>query len=184
MNKGNYAEFAVSQKIEGKYKRNMLLCLAFYAALIIGAFLLIFSLGDGGGTVAFVIIAACLFAIIPILRYTTWNRFVKFDHKYVIDSAKIKFSDNHGKKDIVMYEKLVSSFSLIAPVTEEYKDKYENADVTMDFRGSVKSPNSYFILDEEDGKKTVIFFEATQQAIKVMSFYNSKNTVKSDNLTI
>ena len=54
----------------------------------------------------------------------------------------------------------------------------------MDFRGSVKSPNSYFILDEEDGKKTVIFFEATQQAIKVMSFYNSKNTVKSDNLTI
>jgi len=184
MNKGNYAEFAVSQKMEGKYKRNMLLCIALYAALIIGAFIVIFLAGQGLGTVLFVTIAACAFVIIPVLRHFTWNRFVKVDHKYVIESAKIRFSDNHGKRDVVKFEKLVSSFSLIAPVTEEYKDKYEKADVTMDFRGSVKSPNSYFILDESDGKKTVIFFEATQQAIKVMSFYNSKGTVKSDNLTI
>ncbi len=184
MNKGNYAEFAVSQKMEGKYKRNMILCLALYAALIIGVLLVVFLAGQGLGTVIFVTVAACSFVIIPVLRHFTWNKFVKVDHKYVIDAAKIKFSDNHGKRDVVKYEKLVSSFSLIAPVTEEYKDKYTNADVTMDFRGSVKSPNSYFILDEEGGKKTVIFFEATQQAVKVMSFYNSKNTVKSDSLTI
>ncbi len=184
MNTGNYAEFAVSQKMEGKYKRNMFLCLALYAALIIGAFAVIFLAGQGLGTVLFVTIAACLFVIIPVLRHFTWNKFVKVDHKYVIESAKIRFSDNHGKKDIVKFEKLISTFSLIAPVTEEYKDKYENADVTMDFRGSVKSPNSYFILDEADGKKTVIFFEATKQAVKVMSFYNSKNTVKCDTLTI
>lgn len=185
MNKGNFAEYAVTQKIEGKYKRNMILCIAFYAALIIGAFALIFSLGQGGGTVAFVIIAALLFVIIPVLRHFTWDRFVKVDHKYVVDSAKIKFSDNYGKKDIVRFEKLVSSFALIAPVTDEYKDKYTDADVTMDFRGTVTSPDSYFLLDidEETGKKTVIFFEATQQAIKVMSFYNKKNTVVVNTLS-
>lgn len=183
MNKGNYAEFGVTQKIEGKYKRNMFLCIALYVGLAAAVLLTSFLVGDGG-TFVIVIATACLFVIIPVLRTFTWDKYVKVDHKYVIDSAKIKFTDTHGKKETVMFEKLVSSFSLIAPVTEEYKDKYTNADVTMDFRGTVKSPNSYFLLDEEGGKKTVIFFEATQQAVKVMSFYNSKNTVKSDTLTV
>ena len=185
MNKGNYAEFAVSQKTEGKYKRNMILMIALYVVLAAGLLLLSTLLGSGS---AFLVMGIICFipVIVIILNRLLWTRFVKFDHKYVIESAKIQFTNIYhgGKTEKVRYEKLVSSFSLIAPMTEEYKDKYENADVTMDFRGSVKSPNSYFILDEEGGKKTVIFFEATKQAIKVMSFYNSKNTVKSDNLTI
>lgn len=185
MNKGNYAEFAVSQKAEGKYLRNKLLIIGLYVVLAAGLLLLSTLLGSGS---AFLIMGIICFipVIVIVLNGLLWTRFVKFDHKYVVESAKIKFSNLYqgGKKEKVRYEKLVSSFSLIAPVTEEYKDKYENADVTMDFRGSVKSPNSYFLLDEEGGKKTVIFFEATQQAIKVMSFYNSKNTVKSDSLTI
>lgn len=185
MNKGNFAEFAVSQKMEGKYKRNMILIIALYVVLAVGLLLLSSLMGDGS---AFLVMGIICFipVIVIILNRLLWTRFVKVDHKYVVDSAKIKFSDIYhgGKTEKVRFEKLVSSFSLIAPVKDEYKDKYENADVTMDFRGTVKSPNSYFILDEEGGKKTVIFFEATKQAVKVMSFYNSKNTVKSDDLTI
>ncbi len=184
MNKGNYAEFAVSQKLEGKYKRNMFLCILFYIALALAVFVPVLSLNNAGvTTVVFVTVAALLFVIIPVLRHFTWEKFVRVDHKYVIDSAKIKFSDFHGKKETVKFDKLVSGLSLIAPMTEEYKDEYTKADVTIDMRGSVKAPDSYFLVDEEDGKRTVIFFEATQQAVKVMSFYNKKNTVPCDTLS-
>ncbi len=184
MNKGNYAEYAVSQKLEGKYKRNMFLCILFYIALALAVFVPVLALNNVGiTTVVFVTVAALLFVIIPVLRHFTWERFVKVDHKYVIDAAKIKFTDVHGKKETVKFDKLVSSLSLIAPVTEEYKEQYTKADVTMDFRGSVKCPDAYFLVDEEGGKRTVIFFEATQQAVKVMSFYNKKNTVVSNTLS-
>ncbi len=185
MNSGNFAEYTVSQKSEGKYLRNKILIIALYVVLAVGLLLLGATLGDGG---AFVIMGIICFipVIIIVLNHLLWHRFVKLDHKYVVDSAKIKFLDIYhgGKSEKVRYEKLVSSFSFIAPVADEYKDKYEGADVVMDFRGSVASPDSYFLLDEEGGKKTVIFFEATKKAVKVMSFYNKKNTVLSDTLSI
>ncbi|MBE6598598.1 MAG: hypothetical protein E7638_04065 [Ruminococcaceae bacterium] len=186
MNSGNFAEYTVSQKPEGKYLRNKILCIALYITLALGLLLAGFLLGSGAGS--FVVIGCMCFipVIIIVLNHLLWTRFVKFDHKYVVDSAKIKFSEIYhgGKTEKVVFEKLVSSLSFIAPVTDEYKDKYEGADVYMDFRGTVTSPDSYFILDEADGKKTVIFFEATKKAVKVMSFYNKKNTILSDTLSI
>ena len=183
MNNANYAEYTVTQKAEGKYLTYKLLCLALYAVLIIGLLCLMVALSNYGVLVAIIVLPFIPLSIM-ILRHTTWNRFVNIDHKYEVASAKITFSDIYGRKEVVKYEKLISAFSLIAPVTDEYKDKYEGADVYMDFRGTVKSPDSYFLLLEEDGKKTVIYFEAITKAIKVMSFYNSKNTVISKTLSI
>ena len=48
--------------------------------------------------------------------------------------------------------------------------------MTKDFRGDMKSPDSYFAVSEKDGKKTVIFFEVTNKMLKSMKFYN-RNTV-------
>lgn len=183
MNNANYAEYTVSQKAEGKYLRNKILCLALYAVIVVALLSLMVALSNYGVLVAIIVLPFVPLSVM-VLRYTTWNRFVQVDHRYEVASAKITFTEIHGKKETVAFEKLVSSFSLIAPVSDEYKDKYEGADVYMDFRGSAKSPNSYFLLLEEDGKKTVVYFEAITKAIKVMSFYNSKNTVTSKTLTI
>lgn len=183
MNNANYAEYTVTQKSEGKYLKRKILCLVLYGLLIIGYGCLMVALSTYGVLVAILTIPFVPL-VIMILRHTTWNRFVNVDHKYEVASAKITFTDIYGKKEVVVFEKLISAFSLIAPVTDEYKDKYEGADVYMDFRGTAKSPDSYFLLLEEDGKKTVIFFEAITKAVKVMSFYNSKNTVVSKTLSI
>lgn len=183
MNNANYAEYTVTQKAEGKYLKRKILCLALYAAIILGLVCLMVALSNYGVLVAIIVLPFVPLSIM-VLRHTTWNRFVKVDHKYEVSSAKITFTEIYGKKEVVVFDKLISSFSLIAPVTDEYKDKYEGADVYMDFRGSAKSPDSYFLLLEEDGKKTVIYFEAITKAIKVMAFYNSKNTVMSKALTI
>lgn len=183
MNNANYAEYTVTQKSEGKYLKRKLMWLGIYALLIFGYICLMVALSNYGVLVAILTVPFVPF-VSMILYHQTWQRYVKVDHKYEIASAKITFTDIHGKHETVMFEKLVSAFSLIAPVTEEYKDKYTGADKYLDFRGTRKSPDSYFLLLEEDGKKTVIYFEAITKAVKIMSFYNSKNTVIAQGLRI
>lgn len=183
MNNANYAEYTVTQKPEGKYLKRRMLFFALCALLIVGYIALMVALSTYG-----VLVVILTFPFIPlltiILRSMVWNRYIHVEHKYEVASAKITFTEIHGKKEDVVFEKLVSAFSLIAPVSDEYAEQYKNADVTLDFRSSEKSPDSYFLLLEEEGKKTVVFFEATTKAVKVMSFYNSKHTVLSDKLSI
>ena len=95
--------------------------------------------------------------------------------------AKITFSQPQGKKDKVLYSRLVSDFTRIAPVSDEYKEDMSGADTVLDFRGSPKSPDSYFLRLDENGRKTIVYFEATNKAVKVMKFYNSKGLVMPQN---
>ena len=90
------------------------------------------------------------------------------------------YSQPQGKKDKVLYSRLVSDFTRIAPVADAWKDDMSGADTVLDFRGSPKSPDSYFLRLDEGGKKTILYFEATNKAVKVMKFYNSKGLVMPD----
>ncbi len=183
-NSANYAEYTVTQKSEGKYLKRKLLLIALYVAVVIAYLCGVVALSTYGVLVVILTLPFIPLAVM-VVRHLLWNRYVIVEHKYEIESAKIIFTEIYGHtKEEIVYEKLVSAFSLIAPVTEEYKDKYEGADVYLDFRSTVKSPDSYFLLLEEDGKKTVIYFEAITKALKIMSFYNSQNTVMSNTLRI
>ena len=96
-----------------------------------------------------------------------------------INSAYIIFYEVYGKqRESKIYERLISEYSLIAPVTEEFRDKYEDADIVRDFRGSEKSPDAYFMMAAEpDGKKSVVFFEAAEKTLKALKYYNSQSLV-------
>ncbi|MDY2844843.1 MAG: hypothetical protein SOT59_01630, partial [Eubacteriales bacterium] len=59
----------------------------------------------------------------------------------------------------------------------EHRESWEKADRIMDYRGSKKSPDSYFARLERDGKSMVIYFEAINKMVKTMKFYNSSATV-------
>ena len=106
------------------------------------------------------------------------RRLVKEERKYEVINAKLKIQELNGSgKGKVVFENLVSEFTVIAPMTAEYEEQYKNADEVLDFRGSTKSPDSYFARLEKDGKSTVVCFEAINKMLKVMKFYNSKGTV-------
>jgi len=113
-------------------------------------------------------------------EYVVENEFVKAVRKaggVVYDPTKITLTEVHGKREHVVFTELVSAFDKIAPVRDEFKADYEGADTVIEFRGTAKSPDSYFLSMTKDGKKTVIFIEATNKAMKVMKFYNSKALV-------
>lgn len=171
----NYAEYTVEQKAEGKNLWKRIGFIALY---------LFFGLGVSGFFLFGPIKIWPIGSIMPILTFIlvglTW-RYAALEHKYEIINAKLRISDIYGrKKQVTVFENLVSEFSIIAPMTDEYKDQYEKADEILDFRGSRTSVDSYFAKLEKDGKTTVVYFEAVNKMLKVMKFYNSKATVVTE----
>ncbi len=168
----NYAEYTVEKKPEGKNLQKRILMLCGYG-VIFAVIIALISLTQGAGAVW---CGALAFALIPVI-VITW-RMVKEERKYEVINAKLKIQElNANGKGKVVFENLVSEFTVIAPMTAEYEDQYKNADETLDFRGDRKSPDSYFARLEKDGKSTVVCFEAVNKMLKVMKFYNSKGTV-------
>ena len=168
----NYAEYTVEKKPEGKnLKKRMMLIGLYLLALVVIA--IVVSLTQGGAAVWI----GVLFVLFVALVWFTW-RLVKEERKYEVVNAKFKVQELNGSgKGTVVFENLVSEFTLIAPMTDEYKDQWEKADVILEERGNTKSSDSYFARLEKDGKSTVIYFEAINKMLKVMKFYNSKGTV-------
>lgn len=167
----NYAEYTVEQKSEGQHKKKRLLLITLYVIFCLGGMVLcvgVLKLWPVG-------------AIIPLLTFIlyglTW-RYAQLEHKYEVANAKFRVSEIYGhKKQVTVFETLVSEFSLIAPMTDEYKDQWEKADKILDYRGSKKTTDGYFARLEKDGASTVIYFEAINKMLKVMKFYNAKATV-------
>ena len=168
----NYAERTVTKKAEGANLRKRLL-LIFAYILAVAACIVLAILTSGGLAVAFGIFAVLIIALI----FFTW-RLVKEERKYVIENAKLHiYNVNGAGKEKLVFEELVSAFSAIVPVNDEYKAQFGEADEKLDCRGDAKSPDSYVGIIEKDGKKTAVFFEVTNKMLKVMKFYNSKGTV-------
>lgn len=171
----NYAEYTVEQKAEGKFLKRKILWLAIYA-LIIFAYIGIMVVLSNYGVLVAILTVPFIPLTIMVLRHFTWNRYVKIEHKVEVVNAKLRITEIYGKKDEVAFENLLSEFSAIAPMDEEHREKWEKADKILDFRGSYKSPDSYFARLERNGKSLVVRFEAINKMVKAMKFYNSSAT--------
>ena len=66
--------------------------------------------------------------------------------------------------------------TLIAPYDGEYKSEADSAEVSRRCYGvsSMSSPDIYFGLYTDKGKKCAVFFEATEKTLKVIKYYNSE----------
>ncbi len=175
----NYVEYTVTQKAEGKFLKNKIIVLAVYA-LVILAYLGIMTVLKNFGVLVAIITVPFIPLTIMLLRVLVWNRFVAIERKYEIVSAKLRISTIYGrKKEEVVFENLISEFSVIAPMDEAHKEQWKNGDTIIDYRGSIKTPDGYFARLEKDGKVTVIYFEVIEKMIKRLRFYNSSATVES-----
>ena len=155
----NYAEYTVTQKAEGKFLKRKILWLAVYGLIIFAYIGLMVKLSNYGVLVAILTVPFIPMTVM-VVRYFTWNRFVKIEHRY----------------EVVVFENLLSEFSSIGPMDEAHREKWENADRILECRGSLKSPESYYARLEKDGKSIVVRFEAINKMIKSMKFYNSSAT--------
>lgn len=167
----HYTEYTVEQKSEGKYRtRRLLLVLAYIVYAI--AFFLFFTVGP--------IRIYPLIALLPVslwmIVFFTW-RYVSVEHEYTIASGTMTFADIYGGRSRkTMLEVKIKEMSEIAPLTEEARKKCSGAEFTQtyNFLSSQSTPDAFYaICNQEGSKKIVIFFEATEKALKIMKFYNS-----------
>lgn len=171
----NYAEYSVNKKVEGKYKTRRTLMILLYIAVI----------GGLAGVLAFVF--APLVAIVPILGwaliFVTWP-FLSIEYKYTVDGAQFSaFTVYGGRWERPTFICRIRDLTRVAPDTEEYEsDKREfGAESTVSLLPSENCEDRYFALCAgEGGQKTVVYFQATGQALKAFKYYNSAVTTVTE----
>ena len=171
----NYAEFSVEKKVEGSYKSVRIL-------MIVGYIVAIAALG-----IALAIAFAPLVAIVPIfgwvLIFFTWP-IVSIEYKYTVDGAEFVAATVYGGK----WEKptflcKTKDFVRIAPDTDKYADEKSafGAQNEISLLPSEHCVDRYFALcQSETGEKTIVYFQATGQALKAFKYYNSAATVVTE----
>jgi len=168
----NTYEYAAEQKSEGKWKLARILLLSSYVLFVAAYFLVLYKIR-----------LIPLFAITPIivwiLVFFTW-RYTKPDYRYTIEKGSFSFYVCYGKKTKrKKTEFAISSAEAIAPA-DSLKDKIQQFAPQKSYSSvpSVKSGDIYAALyTDSKGKKCVLYFVATERALKLLRFYNSRTEV-------
>ena len=182
MNEFTTYEFAVGQRIEGKWKLARFGLISLYVLYVLSLLIL--------GFTAKIILP--LLALIPvttwILVFATW-RFVSVEYEYSITSGELTFSKIYGGRS----RRTILTFSLrdavrIAPLDngeESEKAKAYRPEHEFSAISSLYAPDIYYAIFEhelrEGGKtkkrRTIFYFEATAKSLQICRFYNPSATV-------
>lgn len=182
MNEFSTYEFAVRQKIEGKWRLARFGMIALYVAYVLGLLIL--------GFTAKIIVP--LLALIPvttwILVFITW-RFVSVEYEYSITSGELTFSKIYGGRS----RRTIVSLPLREAVRIAPLDNGAESEKAMAYRperefsaiSSLYAPDIYYILFEHETKeggklkkhRTILYIEATAKALQICRFYNPSATV-------
>ena len=130
------------------------------------------------------VLVAPLMAFVPvtcwIIYHFTW-RYVKPEYQYSMTSGTLTFSILFGgKSKKKQFETKIAAAEAIAPYTEDAKLDIEKYAPQVTYYGvsAFDSPDAYYMLfTDESGNRCVYYFEATERALKVLRFYNSKTVV-------
>ncbi len=125
-------------------------------------------------------------ALVPlstwILAWATWP-FVSVEYEYSFVSGSMTLTRIlGGRRRRKVLELRIKDLHTIAPYDGEYIAKAEAfaPERSYDFVSSMQSPDLYFALFEtEEGRRGIIYFEATKPALKILRYYNTE-TVISD----
>ncbi len=177
----NYAEYVVEKKVEGQYKMQRLLMILGYVAafaVVLGIVSVVNKFTQLG------IVAIPMFALAPtaawMLYFFTWPM-VSIEYSFTVDASVLTVEKVlGGKKKIPLFSQKVKELSLIAPYDEQYKAEADAfaADERIEAVPSMDCYDLYFALHTaEDGKKTIVFFQATTQSLKALKYYNSSAIV-------
>ncbi len=170
MNEFATYEYVVNQKIEGMWRIKKTGLILLYIFFVLGWFIF------GFASKMFQ-----LLALIPITLYIlvllTW-RYVNVEYEYSMTSGVLTFSKIYGGKS----RKKVTEFkikdcTLIAPMSaQDFKARDYEAEKVYSALSSKNARDVYFALFEEDGKRAIFYFEATEKALKICKYYNMANT--------
>jgi hypothetical protein len=115
-----------------------------------------------------------------MLVFITW-RYVSIEYTYSIVSGNMTFYEVYGgKKKKALLEKRVKSFIEIKPLDETEKALLQKRSFNKTYsfvRSKSDDTDVYFaIFADENGTESIVYFEAINQSLKILKYYNG-NTV-------
>lgn len=177
----NYAEYVVAKKVEGQYKMQRMMMLLAYVgifAAILAIVAIINNLTKMG------ILAIPMFALAPmaalVVYRLTWPA-VSIEYSLTVDASLLTVEKvMGGKKKVKLFESKVKDLSLVAPYDDDYRNEADGfaADERVEAVPAMDCYDLYFALyTAENGKKIIVFFQATKQTLKALKYYNSSAMV-------
>lgn len=164
-------EYGVDKKREGKLKLLAVALIALYVAFVGGTFGLLYS-------IRLIPVFAAVPVILWIIVLLTW-RYVQIDDKYKLSEGKFSLTRKYGNRGgRLLCEFRIREALVIAP---EYECASELSGIAhkriYDARPSLSASDIYVaVFRDKDGERSAVKFQATEQAVKVLRYYN-ENTV-------
>ena len=170
----NMYEYVVSPAKQPAWRVKRLLAIIGYIIYALAFFIL-------GAMSKFLIY---MLALVPlstwILVWFTWP-FVSVDYEYSFVSGSMTLTKiMAGRKRKKVLELRIKELHTIAPYEGDYIRQAEafKPERSYDFVSSMQSPDLYFALFETaDGRRGIIYFEATKAALKILRYYNTETVI-------
>ena len=166
-------EFVVSQKLDGKWKLRRVLAVIGYVLFL----LCFFILGITSKLLLPLLALAPLFCW--MLVFFTW-RYTRPDYEITTVSNSLRFAIVYGNRTRrPQCEIEFRKMHKIAPLDDTGKAEVKRfqPDKTYCAASAMDAPDLYYAIWEEDKKHYVLYFEATEQLLKICKYYNSAATV-------
>ena len=178
---GNYVEYCVEKRPEGAYRRNRILLVLVCVLVAVAIIPIVTYSHVGKALITFVPIWMGLCGIV----YWFLSRFVNIEYEYRVIQGEFQMDIVYGqrqRKELMSCR--VRDMEVIRPYDEEGKAAVAACAHVDDCSISAKkpTPDVYYFIYTEDGKKYATIFEATKKTLDVMKFYNAAALTYSDNL--
>ncbi len=171
MNENSTYEFVVDERAEGANKFKKILGRGSMIAVIVFFVLFCFVMSIPA-------LAILPLSFVGVVLYL-W-KFFDVELEYSMTSGYITFTRVYGgrtKKKVL--DLCIKDMQAIAPVEEDTDQKLEAQGVekTYMFASHSTAEDMYYAIFEKDGRKCVVYFEATQRALHIFRFYNMVTVV-------
>lgn len=175
MDEFNLYEYVVKQKTEGVWVLRRIAMLALYVLFVIMWFIF-------GAVTNFWPLLALIPVTLWMVVFFTW-RYVSLEYEYSILAGEVTVSNIYGgrsKKAILKVK--IKEMTKIAPWHADAADEdIKRFAPTREYSAvsTMDSPDVYCALfvHPDTGDRCVLWFEATERALKVFRFYNAPATV-------
>lgn len=127
-----------------------------------------------------------MLALVPLttwmLVWFTW-RYVSVEYEYSFVSGSMTFSKILGGRSRKrVLEIRIKDMHTVAPYEGEYIRQAEQyaPEQSYDFTSTLQSPDVYYALFEtENGRRGMVYFEATREALRILRYYHSGTVVRT-----
>jgi hypothetical protein len=165
----NYAEFSVSKKAGGKIRNTRILLILLYMVFSVG-FISLFTVFT-----KLLAIIAVLPLFLWILWYFTW-KYTLIDFTYIAYQGKFYVYKVNGyghAKEVLC--KTLSANEIVAPYNGEYKKNITSCDEKFNLTSGSNPDDVYYAIFGENGKKTLVLFDASANLLKSLRFYGGES---------